>query len=165
MQAVNDATIGATIVGVFMTCAAGNSNTDTCSFSPASASYNNGQVTAVLAIGATEQGPVVDQRASYSNYGGQCTSLFAPGSSITGAWIGNPDAERTISGTSMACPHVAGVAASVLGDGRFAHFSPMQVKNKLLADATADYIDMRCVNDICRSSPNLMLYTGTLCDH
>jgi len=124
IQSVNDATIGATLVGVCMVAAAGNSNTDTCSFSPASASFNDGQITAVIAVGATEQGPTVDQRASYSNYGGQCTSIMAPGTSITGAWIGNPTAERTISGTSMACPHVAGVAAAILGDSRYPYSHP-----------------------------------------
>jgi subtilisin family serine protease len=163
-QSVNDATIGATMIGVVMAAAAGNSNTDTCSFSPASASYNNGQITAVIAVGATEQGPTQDQRASYSNYGGQCTSIFAPGSSITGAWIGNPDAERTISGTSMACPHVAGVAASILADTRYSNLSPAQVKDKLINDANWDKINLRCPGSgTCLTSPNALLYTNDLC--
>jgi len=162
--AVNDATYGATIVGVVMCCAAGNSNSDTCNFSPASASFHNGQVTAVIAVGATEQGPQFDQRASYSNYGGQCTSVFAPGSSITGAWIGGVDAERTISGTSMACPHVAGVAAAILGDTRFSSFTPMAVKNKIVNDANYDLIDLRCPGTgTCNTSPNALLFTADLC--
>jgi len=163
-QSVNDATIGATSVGVVMCAAAGNSNTDTCSFSPASASFNAGAPTAVIAVGATEQGPQFDQRASYSNYGGQCTSIMAPGTSITGAWIGNPDAERTISGTSMACPHVAGVAAAILGDTRYSSFSPQQVKDKLINDANYDKIQMRCPGSgTCSTTPNAMLYTADLC--
>jgi len=163
-QSVNDATIGATMVGVVMTAAAGNSNTDTCSFSPASASYNNGQITAVIAVGATEQGPTQDQRASYSNYGGQCTTIMAPGTSITGAWIGNPDAERTISGTSMACPHVAGVAAAFLGDSRFAMLNPAQLKDLIQNDAVWDKINMRCPGSgTCLTTPNAMLYTSNLC--
>jgi len=166
MQSVNDATIGATMVGVVMNAAAGNSNTDTCSFSPASASFNNGQATAVIAVGATEQGPVRDQRASYSNYGGQCTSIFAPGTSITGAWIGNPDAERTISGTSMACPHVAGVGASVLGDSRYSNLNPAQLKDLLINNANWDKIDLRCPGSgTCNTSPNALLYTADLCNH
>jgi len=162
--AVNDATYGATIAGVVMCAAAGNSNSDTCNFSPASASFHNGQVSAVIAVGATEQGPDRDQRASYSNYGGQCTSVFAPGTSITGAWIGGQNAERTISGTSMACPHVAGIAAAILGDSRFSSFNPMQVKNKIINDANYDLIDLRCPGTgTCNTSPNALLYTADLC--
>jgi subtilisin family serine protease len=163
-QSCNDATIGATMVGVVMAAAAGNSNTDTCSFSPASASYNNGQITAVIAVGATQQGPVRDERATYSNYGGQCTSIMAPGTSITGAWIGAPDAERTISGTSMACPHVAGVAAAILGDSRYSGFNPGQVKDKLINDASYDKIDLNCPGTgTCLTTPNAMLHTNDLC--
>jgi subtilisin family serine protease len=165
-QAVNDATIGATSVGVVMAAAAGNSNTDTCSFSPASASFNNGQITAVLAVGATEQGPIGDLRASYSNYGGQCTSVMGPGTSITGAWIGNPDAERTISGTSMACPHVAGVAAAILGDSRFNNLNPMQVKDMIINDASWDKINLRCPGSgTCATTPNALVSTIKLCSH
>jgi subtilisin family serine protease len=163
-QSVNDATIGATAVGVVMVAAAGNSNTDTCSFSPASASFNAGAQTAVIAVGATEQGPTQDQRASYSNYGGQCTSIMAPGTSITGAWIGGVDAERTISGTSMACPHVAGVSAAILGDTRYRGFSPQNVKDKLINDANWDKINMRCPGSgTCATTPNALLYTADLC--
>jgi len=164
-QSVNDATIGASSVGVVMVAAAGNSNTDTCSFSPASASFNNNAPTAVIAVCATEQGPDRDQRASYSNYGGQCTSICAPGSSITGAWIGAPDAERTISGTSMACPHVAGVAAAILSDSRFSQYTPQQVKDKLFNDANTNKIDMRCTGGTCATTPNALLYTANLCTH
>jgi subtilisin family serine protease len=164
MQSCNDATIGATQAGVVMVAAAGNGNSDTCGFSPASASFNNGQVTAVIAVGATEQGPTQDQRSSFSNYGGQCTTVMAPGTSITGAWIGANDAERTISGTSMACPHVAGVAASVLSDSRFRGFNPMQVKDFIINEASWDKIDMRCPSSgTCSTTPNAMLHTGILC--
>merc|ERR1711959_860042 len=54
-----------------------------------------------------------DRRASYSNYG-KCTDLFAPGSDIVSAWKGGAKATRKMSGTSQACPHVAGVVAQLL---------------------------------------------------
>jgi subtilisin family serine protease len=163
-QSVNDATIGCTLIGIVMVAAAGNSNTDTCSFSPASASYNGNAPTAVIAVGATEQGIVRDARASYSNYGGQCTSVMAPGTSISGAWIGNPNAERTISGTSMACPHVAGVAAAILADTRYSSFTPAQVKDKIFNDCNFEKIDLRCPGTgTCLTTPNALLHTANLC--
>jgi serine protease len=99
MQSVNDAVDAATNHGrVTTVAAAGNNNGDTCSFSPAAA-------TTAIAVGATEN---TDRKAGFSNHG-RCMSLFAPGAAITSTWIGNPDADNTISGTSMASPHVCGV--------------------------------------------------------
>lgn len=87
--------------GVFVAVAAGNSNADACNYSPASAAY----VTSVAASTSS------DYKASYSNYG-SCVELYAPGSGIKSAWIGSGTTEtNTINGTSMASPHVAGVAA------------------------------------------------------
>jgi hypothetical protein len=80
--------------------AAGNSGADACNFSPARAP-------SALTIGATEKN---DAQASYSNFG-RCVDMYAPGSGITSAWISGSTATRTISGTSMAAPHVAGLAA------------------------------------------------------
>ena len=84
--------------GVFVAVAAGNENQNACNVSPASAPA----VTTVAASTST------DARASYSNYG-SCVDLYAPGSSITSTWSNG--GTSTISGTSMASPHVAGVAA------------------------------------------------------
>jgi hypothetical protein len=84
--------------GVTYVVAAGNSNASACNYSPARAST-------AITVGATTR---TDARPSYSNYG-SCLDIFAPGSEITSAWLN--ESTNTISGTSMAAPHVAGVAA------------------------------------------------------
>jgi subtilisin family serine protease len=91
--------------GVFVAVAAGNSNADACNYSPASAGYNH----AVATVAASTR---TDYKASYSNYG-TCVDLYAPGSAIKSAWYTSSSATNTINGTSMASPHVAGVAALV----------------------------------------------------
>jgi subtilisin family serine protease len=122
-QSVNDAVDAATSQGVITVAAAGNDNGDTCRSSPASART-------AIAVGASNN---ADRRASFSNHG-SCMSLFAPGQDITSTWIGAPDADNTISGTSMACPHVAGVVARYL-EGRPSD-SPAVVKAWVVAGAT-----------------------------
>ena len=89
--------------GVTYALAAGNGNANACNSSPA-------RVAEAITVGATTS---TDARASFSNYG-TCVDLFAPGSSITSAWYTSNTATNTISGTSMASPHVAGAAALVL---------------------------------------------------
>ena len=99
-QATNDAVARLASAGVFVAVAAGNENQNACNRSPASAPV----VTTVAASTST------DAKASYSNFG-SCVDLYGPGSSITSAWYTSTTATNTISGTSMATPHVAGVAA------------------------------------------------------
>lgn len=89
--------------GVTVVVAAGNNNGNACSYSPARAPL-------AITVGSTTN---TDTRSGFSNYG-TCLDLFAPGSSITSAWIGSNTATNTISGTSMASPHVAGVASRYL---------------------------------------------------
>ena len=129
--------------GVTYAVAAGNSNTDACTASPAS------EPTAIT-VGATGS---TDARASYSNFG-TCLDIFAPGSSITSDWITSTTATNTISGTSMATPHVAGVAALLLSADSTA--TPATITARLLATATPSV-----VTDPQAGSPNLLLASGT----
>ncbi|MFF0201730.1 S8 family peptidase [Streptomyces sp. NPDC005017] len=109
--------------GVTFAVAAGNSNANASSYSPA-------RVTQALTVGATTS---TDARASYSNYG-SVLDLFAPGSSITAGWHTSDTATNTISGTSMATPHVAGAAAVYLANHTSA--TPAQVATALTSGAT-----------------------------
>ncbi|MGW0187032.1 S8 family peptidase [Streptomyces sp. NPDC003362] len=109
--------------GVTYAVAAGNSNANASSFSPA-------RVSEAITVGATTS---TDARASYSNYG-SVLDIFAPGSSITAGWHTSDTATNTISGTSMATPHVAGAAAVYLANHTSA--TPAQVASALTAGAT-----------------------------
>ena len=129
--------------GVTYAIAAGNANANACNFSPA-------RTAAAITVGATTN---TDARASFSNYG-TCLDIFAPGQNITSAWNTSDTATNTISGTSMATPHVAGAAALYLAANPTA--TPAAVRDALVADATPNM-----VTNPGTGSPNLLLYTGT----
>jgi subtilisin family serine protease len=136
--------------GIVMVVAAGNSNVDACSTSPARA-------TNALTVGATGQysaGESTDSRSSYSNYG-PCLDIFAPGSRITSSWIGGSTATNTISGTSMASPHVAGVAAVLFG--RYPGSTASEIASMLLTSATPNVVIGPGTG-----SPNYLLYLDPL---
>jgi len=99
-QAVNDATDASFRAGLIMAVAAGNSNNNACNSSPASAPL------AYTVMSSANN----DSRSTFSSFG-PCCDIFAPGTGITAAWIGGVDRTNTISGTSMASPHIAGIAA------------------------------------------------------
>lgn len=127
--------------GVSIVVAAGNSNTNACNSSPARAPN-------AITVGSTTS---TDARSSFSNIG-TCVDLFAPGSSITSTWSTSNTATRTISGTSMASPHVAGVAA--LYRQAFPTASPTTVRNAIVNNATANV-----VTNAGSGSPNRLLYS------
>ncbi|MFJ2005328.1 S8 family peptidase [Streptomyces chartreusis] len=113
--------------GVTYAVAAGNSSANASSYSPA-------RVTEAITVGATTSS---DARASYSNYG-SVLDIFAPGSSITAGWYTSDTATNTISGTSMATPHVAGAAAIYLASHTSA--TPAAVASALTGGATANVV-------------------------
>jgi len=120
--------------------AAGNSSANACNSSPA-------RTPAAITVGSSTSG---DARSSFSNFG-TCVDLFAPGSSITSAWIGSTSATRTISGTSMASPHVAGAAALVLSASPSA--TAQDIRNSLVNNATTGVL-----TNVGTGSPNRLLF-------
>jgi subtilisin family serine protease len=137
---MNNAVANSINSGVSYAIAAGNSNSNACNFSPA-------LVPAAITVGATA---INDNRASFSNFG-TCLDIFAPGQSITSAWFTSNTATNTISGTSMASPHAAGVAALILAASP--GLSPAQVRNEMVADATTNV-----VGNPGSGSPNRLLF-------
>ena len=132
--------------GVSYALAAGNGNAlgiaqDACNGSPS-------RVTQGMTIGATDK---TDKKASWSNYG-SCVDWFAPGVSITSAWYTSNTATNTISGTSMATPHTAGVAALYLQSNPSA--SPSTVRSALYNNTTKSIV--RSSN----STNNHLLFTN-----
>ncbi|ALG13471.1 S8 family serine peptidase [Kibdelosporangium phytohabitans] len=125
--------------GITVAVAAGNSSADACNTSPA-------RVPEVITVGSTDRN---DSRSSFSNYG-SCLDLFAPGGNIVSTGINSGSA--TMSGTSMASPHVAGAAALYLTANQSA--TPQQVRDALVNNASGG------VGNPGSGSPNKQLYTG-----
>jgi subtilisin family serine protease len=126
---IDNAVANSIASGITYGIAAGNGNSlgigvDACGASPA-------RVPAAITVGATD---INDARARFSNFG-TCVDIFAPGVNITSSWNADDNATNTISGTSMATPHVVGVAALYLEAHPAA--TPQQVRDALVADATS----------------------------
>jgi subtilisin family serine protease len=144
---LDNAVANAISKGVTFAVAAGNGNflgiaANACNYSPA-------RVPTAITVGATEK---TDKKASYSNYG-TCVDIFAPGSGITSSWYTSVTATNTISGTSMATPHVVGVAALYLQSNPTA--TPAGVASALIAGAT-----LGKVTSPGTGSPNRLLFTA-----
>jgi serine protease len=140
-QATDDAVNSAVNAGVTFVVAAGNDNANACNYSPARAA-------SAITVGSTASN---DARSSFSNYG-SCLDIYAPGSSIKSAWYTSNSATRTISGTSMASPHVAGVVALYLNENP--SLSPSQLDSLLSQRSSKSK-----VSDAKSGSPNELLYS------
>jgi subtilisin family serine protease len=147
-SAVDQAVRNSILDGVFYAVAAGNSSQSACKSSPA-------RTAEAVTVGATTS---ADSLASYSNFG-PCVDLNAPGSSVTSAWIGSNSATNTISGTSMATPHVAGAAALYLED---TGASPQQVRDALVSSGSPVVQLSRRASRA--GTTNRLLYTGFMFD-
>jgi cerevisin len=149
-RALDAAVNGAVNVGVNFAVAAGNDNRDACDSSPAAAEK-------AITVGASD---VDDDRAWFSNHG-PCVDVFAPGKDILSAWIGSRTATNTISGTSMASPHVAGLAAYLLGlkpdcQSDFATpQSPKELRDTIIRLASRDRL-----SKIPSNTPNLLIFNN-----
>ena len=139
--ALDNAVQNSIAAGVSYAVAAGNSNANACNYSPARAAN-------AVTVGSTTSS---DARSSFSNFG-TCVDLFAPGSSITSAWYTSNTATNTISGTSMASPHVAGALALYLQTNPTA--SPATATSALLANTTPNK-----VTGAGTGSPNRLLFS------
>lgn len=143
---LDEAIRGSIAAGVHYAVAAGNDNRDACDYSPA-------RVDGAITVGASRND---DRRAGFSNWGG-CVDIFAPGQGIRSTWRSSDSSTRSLNGTSMATPHVAGAVALYLAQNPLA--LPQQAFDAVLAAATNGQL-----SSIGSGSPNLLLYTPALND-
>ncbi|KAI9812299.1 MAG: serine protease [Pycnora praestabilis] len=137
--------------GIHFAVAAGNDNADSCKYSPAAAEK-------AVTVGAST---LADERAYFSNYG-KCNDIFAPGLNIQSTWIGSKYAVNTISGTSMASPHIAGLLAYYLSlqpskDSAYAvaEITPKKLKENLINVATVG-----ALSDVPSNTKNILAWNG-----
>merc|ERR1719330_881465 len=141
-QAMADAVDAAVNSGVTVVVAGGNSNSDSCRFSPAF-------VPSAITVGSTTKS---DARSSFSNYG-SCTDIWAPGSCVLSAGHTCDSCSATFSGTSMACPHVSGGAALVL------EANPSMKSSAVLQELLGNAV-MNALSGLMAGDTNALLYVG-----
>lgn len=144
-NALNMAVNEAVKSGMVFSVAAGNDNRNACQYSPAGAEN-------AITVGASN---IRDERAYFSNHG-PCVDVFAPGENILSVWNSGPDSTNTISGTSMASPHVAGLAAyfvSLAENNGTQPVDPKKIKQKILDLATRDKL-----SNLPKDTTNLLIY-------
>lgn len=151
-NALNLAVNAAVRAGVHFAVAAGNDNDDACNYSPAAAEN-------AITVGATG---LSDDRAYFSNYG-KCVDIFAPGVNIQSTYMGTKHAITTMSGTSMASPHVCGLLTYYLSlqpstDSEYSvkgAVTPAQLKKNLISFGTEGII-----TDLDKDTPNVLAFNG-----
>ncbi|KAG0199921.1 hypothetical protein BGX28_006886 [Mortierella sp. GBA30] len=142
-QAVDDAASRLFARNIPIIVAAGNDETvDACNISPAGTHTT-------FTVAASDR---KDHTADFTSFG-KCVNIFAPGVDINSAWIGDPHANISISGTSMAAPHVAGVAALYLSEG--GSYTAQALYDKLNSTSTSNKIQ----GDL-KGSPNTLVFSG-----
>jgi cerevisin len=136
--------------GLHFAVAAGNDNQDACNYSPAASEK-------AVTVGASS---LADARAYFSNHG-KCVDIFAPGLNILSTWTGSKEATNTISGTSMASPHICGLLSYFLSlapssDSDFTvPITPAKLKTRMIKIATPDML-----TDIPAGTVNLLAWNG-----
>ncbi|MDA9004122.1 S8 family serine peptidase [bacterium] len=140
INSLDNAVNGAINAGITVTVAAGNNSRDACDVSPSAVSKS-------ITVAASGEN---DQRYSDSNIG-SCVDIFAPGVAVTSAWNGSDSDTNIYEGTSMASPHVAGIAALHLEADN--SLTPEQVKESIILDATVGAISNPGANTV-----NLLAY-------
>ena len=141
-QALDDAVSALIASGVQVAAAAGNEAQDAQNTSPA-------HVPEVLTVAASD---IHDAMAPFSNFGA-VVDVFAPGVNITSAWIGNPYSTRMVSGTSMATPQVAGLAAYFLS--KDTTLTPADIASKVKSLATQN-----AITGVPSGTVNVLIYNG-----
>lgn len=141
--AFNNAVEAAYQAGVVTVVAAGNQGRDVGSDSPASATH-------AITVAAVDNN---DSQASYSNFGSS-VDIYAPGSSILSTWIGSSSATNTMSGTSMACPHVSGLVLYLMAKEGLSDPAALVARVKGVGSANV-------IRGVGPGSPNLLAYNGS----
>jgi len=141
-DSLNNAVNAAVGNDIVFAVASGNNNNNACNYSPASAE----QAISVNSMTSS------DAKSSFSNYG-TCSDVWGPGSSITSTWIGSTSATNTISGTSMASPHVCGVAIKLMT--KFPAYDADKIKDELLSIALTNKL-----SGVPSNTPNRLVYAG-----